>query len=133
MKTRNEIRDHRPAFLSRSVRRGRPGVLPGALALAAAAVLMGVPATAAPASAADLCPTDTLCLYVGGIGTPEPLQIRQCQSRTFDPPFRTRKVENNTGVIARISTAGGETVTVQPGAAVNFAPDLRVVSAGTPC
>ncbi|MCD9144958.1 hypothetical protein [Streptomyces albireticuli] len=148
MDAHDESRAHRPTFLNRppflnrSVRRGRSGVLPGALALAAAAALLGTYAAAAPASAtpsaasppaADLCPTGNVCLYVGGVGVPEPLQIRQCQSRKFGTPFRARKVENNTRVSAQISTAGGDTVTVPPGQAVNFAPDLRVASAGTSC
>ncbi|UQI46281.1 hypothetical protein M1P56_19000 [Streptomyces sp. HU2014] len=138
MDAHHESRAHRPTLLDRSVRRRRAGALPGALALAAAAALLGTyaaaaPASAAPVPAADLCPAGNLCLYVGGIGVPEPLQIRQCQSRKFDQPFRARKVENNTRVNARISTGGGETVMVQPGQAVNFAPDLRVASAGTPC
>lgn len=139
MDAHHESRGHRPTLLDRSARRRRSGVPAAALlALAAAAALLGTygaaaPASAAPVPAADLCPVGHLCLYNGGIGVPEPLQIRQCQSRKFASPFGARKVENNTRVNARVSTAGGETVTVQPGQAVNFAPELRIASAGTPC
>ncbi|MBB5122094.1 hypothetical protein AF335_08620 [Streptomyces eurocidicus] len=139
MDAHHESRGHRPTFLGRSVRRRRSGVPAAALlALATAAALLGtygaaVPASAAPVPAADLCPMGNLCLYTSGIGVPEPLQIRQCQSRKFDAPFRARKVENNTRVNAKVSTGGGETVTVEPGQAVNFAPDLRIATAGTPC
>ncbi|MEU1820418.1 hypothetical protein ABZ543_35360 [Streptomyces roseifaciens] len=130
----------RPA---RVARRRRARALPTLLAVAAAAALAGTGAATMPASAASpdtaaaaaaslLCPTANLCLYVGGIGIPEPLQIPQCRGRDFTPPFPARKVENNTPWIAHLSTTTG-TVLLKPGQTVDFRPDLRIASARTAC
>ncbi|MEH6372825.1 hypothetical protein V7793_00450 [Streptomyces sp. KLMMK] len=130
----------RPA---RVAHRRRARALPTLLAAAAAAALVGTGAATVPASAASpgttpaaaaslLCPTANLCLYVGGIGIPEPLQIPQCRGRDFTPPFPARKVENNTQRIAHLSTPMG-TVLLKPGQTMDFRPDLQIASARTVC
>ncbi|MET8544584.1 hypothetical protein ABZW03_28670 [Kitasatospora sp. NPDC004799] len=133
MEAPHEDRPHRPAAPARPARRGHPRLLPGTLALAAAALALGTSGPTPSAAASELCPAGNLCLYTGGIGIPEPLQIRQCRSREFDPPFRARKIENNTPVTARVSTADGATLDVQPRQTVAFAPDLYLTAAGTLC
>ncbi|MFC5144888.1 hypothetical protein [Streptomyces aureoversilis] len=128
-----------PARPLRAARRRRTRALPTLLAVAAAAALVGTGTAALPASAASpdaaasaLCPPANLCLYVGGIGIPEPLQVPQCQSLEFVRPFPARKVENNTQRIAHLSTVTG-TVLLKPGQTMDFRPDLRITSARTAC
>ncbi|MEU1674539.1 hypothetical protein ABZ752_21300 [Streptomyces roseifaciens] len=135
--------DTPPGRTARAARRRRTRALPTLLAVATAAALAGTGAAGVPASAASpgtaaaataslLCPTANLCLYVGGIGIPEPLQIPQCRGRDFAPPFPARKVENNTQRIAHLSTPTG-TVLLKPGQSMDFRPDLQITSARTLC